>query len=49
MLRSDDARCGVWFLVVAGVAWGTSGTLGTLLNATAAGFLAIAGYRSSWA
>lgn len=46
MLRSDDARCGVWFLVVAGVAWGTSGTLGTLLNATAGvGFLTIAGYR----
>lgn len=46
MQRCETARWGVWFLVVAGVAWGTSGTLGTLLNATAGvGFLSIAGYR----
>ncbi|MDO5677828.1 MAG: DMT family transporter [Propionibacteriaceae bacterium] len=46
MLRSDAARTGVVFLVLAGVAWGTSGTLGTLLSARAdVGFLPIAGYR----
>ncbi|MHA6525554.1 DMT family transporter [Tessaracoccus sp. G1721] len=37
---------GVVALVVAGVAWGTSGTLGTLLTASSGlGFLAVAGYR----
>ncbi len=37
---------GVAALVVAGVAWGTSGTLGTLLRGTSGlGFLAVAGYR----
>ena len=37
---------GVAALVVAGVAWGTSGTLGTLLRSTSGlGFLAVAGYR----
>lgn len=46
MLRSEDARWGVWLLVLAGVSWGTSGTLGAVLNATSGvGFLAVAGYR----
>ncbi|MCG6566098.1 DMT family transporter [Tessaracoccus sp. Y36] len=46
MLRLVASRSGIVLLVLAGVAWGTSGTLGTLLHATAGvGFLAIAGYR----
>lgn len=46
MLRDQSARVGVLLLVLAGVAWGTSGTIGTLLNAEVGlGFLPIAGYR----
>lgn len=39
-------RAGLPFLVVAGLCWGTAGTLGTLLaRATGLPFLAVAGYR----
>lgn len=47
MLRpATPQTSGLLLLVVAGVAWGTSGTLGTLLNrASGLGFLPVAGYR----
>ena len=39
-------RLGVGFLILAGVCWGTAGTLGTLLvRATGLPFAAVAGYR----
>ncbi|HBY22698.1 MAG TPA: hypothetical protein DEG88_05205, partial [Propionibacteriaceae bacterium] len=41
-----QVRLGVGFLILAGVCWGTAGTLGTLLvRATGLPFAAVAGYR----
>lgn len=44
----QKTRVGLVPLIIAGFAWGTAGTLGTLLSRSSGlGFLAVAGYRNT--